>query len=465
MKKALVLLVTLMAGILYSSSVGAAPKSSTGSWSLTARMPEGRKLHTATLLKDGRVLVAGGCIQGKAAEQKCPSPTAVVYDPAANKWTPTGKMSAGHMYHTASLLSDGRVLVAAGCTASAGKEGCPSKVSEIYDPATNKWKMAKELDVAQANHAAAVLPDGPREICGDNCGKVLLVGSVSNPTELYDPRKDTWQVVEGPKDDVNASATTLKNGNVLIVGGLDAMYSPLTGKVAKLKAAPPVTRLFHSATPLPDGSVLVAGGLTFPDQNASSNRADLYVPGADPSDPAGGSWRPVKNLYSARLNHRSALLQDGRVLVVGGRPPVVLNHDGSAPVPPSPGAPPQPSLGAKSELFDPKSDSWIQGPDTLAFHGPGPEPQPYLQSHIAVTPLKDGRAMVVGGVTNDAGKNIPQAVSEIFTPASLKIPSASSGLSGKGLLSGRPAWQLAAAGAAALALLIALVWAVRRRRS
>ena len=95
-----------------------------GTWTPTSNMPEPRVLHTATLLGDGRVLVAGGLGDGGILA------SAEVYDAVANTWKPTGDLVQARARHTATLLGDGRVLVVGGPSTT---------LTEVYDPSAGTW--------------------------------------------------------------------------------------------------------------------------------------------------------------------------------------------------------------------------------------------------------------------------------------------------------------------------------------
>jgi hypothetical protein len=91
-------------------------------------MIEARRGFTATLLPDGRVLVAGGDPDFRTAE---------LYDPSSSKWTATGSMADGRFGHTATLLPDGMVLVSGGCACS---EPGAWATAELYVPSNGKWR-------------------------------------------------------------------------------------------------------------------------------------------------------------------------------------------------------------------------------------------------------------------------------------------------------------------------------------
>jgi hypothetical protein len=251
----------------------------TGTWTRTGNMSHGRAGYTATLLKDGRVLVAGGefCIfDGCFAPPPPRYVSAELYDPLTGAWTPTGSMMQYREGHTATLLNDGRVLVAggAGCTA------------ELFDPSTGTWTQTGNVC------------GGTATLLGD--GKVLFVGG--RTADLYDPGTQTSSPTAGATDArTGHTATLLLNGKVLVAGG--AVDCPAgNGEALQLNTSEeydPVSatwgsrtflrtgRQSHSATLLTDGRVLVAGGVAriFQDELADgcfssvlTETAETYTP-------------------------------------------------------------------------------------------------------------------------------------------------------------------------------------------
>lgn len=190
-----------LANVVHASSEAFDPAANggSGSWSscniptatktCPGPMAHARSEHTATLLADGKVLVAGGCNAsgGNKPELK---DSAEIFDPLTGKWTPTGSMVQARCLHTGTRLADGRVLVTGGI---AGALGEATAMAEIYDPATGLWSPMGLLSQARAGATATTLPPGPVSACGTNCGKVLIVGgktsSEAGPwVDLYSPR-------------------------------------------------------------------------------------------------------------------------------------------------------------------------------------------------------------------------------------------------------------------------------------
>jgi len=184
-------------------------------WTSAGRMAETRVGHTATLLRDGRVLVAGGFADGEANSVRV---SAELYDPANGSWSRTGDMLQARAGHTATLLADGTVLVAGGGTTPTDFLDS----AELFDPNTGSWRATGKLHAPLANAAAVLLPDG----------RVLLVGGESSgdpqrTAQLYDPVKRTWsftgEMMSTPRSGptatrTNPPVTTLTVGSLKVVG-------------------------------------------------------------------------------------------------------------------------------------------------------------------------------------------------------------------------------------------------------
>jgi Galactose oxidase, central domain len=348
-------------------------------WTVTGAMMEARAGHTATLLRDGTVLVAGGEPLGptdgrfQAALNRLAS--AERYDPSLGSWTVTGGMIEGRSYHTATLLPDGRVLVTGGLGTDDGHATAELDSAELYDPRSGSWIATGKMIEAHSYHTATLLPDG----------RVLVAGGVGSSqnyasAELYDPRSGSWtatgKMIEGRSDH---TATLLRDGSVLVVGGNTLasaeVYTPssgawtATGKMIE-------SRSYHTATLLPDGTVLVAGGYpNGPEPLDTLSSAELY-------DPNSESWTAAPEMVQARDRHTAVLLPDGTVLVVGGEMRFL-----------SFAAPPT------AELYDPRSGSWTATNMTIDDLG----------SEHTATLLGDGTVLVTGG-------ELGAAACELYSP-------------------------------------------------
>ncbi|HXI93543.1 MAG TPA: kelch repeat-containing protein [Blastocatellia bacterium] len=284
-----------------------------GTWSYTASPNEPRWLHTATRLKDGKVLIVGGL--GLDGSDLSARNGAELYDPDTRTWRATGSLNAPRFGHTATLLENGKVLVAAGSDVPDSPFDEPVLVdtAELYDPESGTWSFTDNFNAVYENNSTTLLQNG----------KVLRL-SFGGWSQLYDPDTGTWSSVGklGANIGSGHTATLLPNGKVLIVGGLiyaesssAYLYDPDTGSwssTGNLNRA----RSSHTATLLPDGKVLVAGGdglrvfggITRRDSLDSS---ELY-------DPYTGKWSFTSNLNTPRSEHTVTLLHDGKALLVGG---------------------------------------------------------------------------------------------------------------------------------------------------
>jgi N-acetylneuraminic acid mutarotase len=249
-----------------------------GTWVSAGVMSAPRTEARATMLRDGRVLVTGG---GSEAPPSYRSTNAAeIFDPVTGSWTSTAPMSTARAFHTATLLSDGEVLVTGGASIYHGSKGAVVATAEIYDPKTATWHAAARMSVARYHHVATLLPDGRVLVAGGwafttNSDKSLATA------EIYDPAKNTWKA---------------------------------TGSMATGRAR-------GSITPLPDGRVLVVGGV---------DTAYRVMATAEIWDPSTGKWRSTGRLATAVMWPALALLHDGRVLLAGGAVDVGAAHATSA---------------------------------------------------------------------------------------------------------------------------------------
>ncbi len=283
---------------------------SSGTWTATGSMIEARAGHTATLLPDGRVLVAGG-----GDDIGDPLASAELYDPSNGTWTATGKMDGGRVGHTATLLPDGTVLVAGGLRLSGGDYHALASAA-LYDPSSGSWTATGNMDIeARYGHTATLLPDGMVLVAGGEPADGTLFGSA----DLYDPSRGSWTATGGMIQARSLhTATLLADGKVLVAGGSlgdllpsAELYDPGSGSwtaTGNMIEA----RVGHRATLLPDGTVLVACG-------GHSDGSDLMLAPAELYDPSSGSWTATGNMIEARVGHTATLLPDGTVLVAGGR--------------------------------------------------------------------------------------------------------------------------------------------------
>ncbi len=192
-----------------------------GKWAAATSLPAPRRGHSATLLHDGRVLLAGGflcCVPIEGGAREFAATSALIYDPGADTFTPTGDLAKGRAFHEATLLPDGRVLVTGGL----GDDATPAPTAaEIYDPAAGTFGPAGELSVGRALHGAVALTDGRVLVVGGADTVTLQTGIEA--TEIYDPATNRWSAGPALRPAwARATVTPLASGKVLVFGGEDA---------------------------------------------------------------------------------------------------------------------------------------------------------------------------------------------------------------------------------------------------
>lgn len=390
--------ISLQAGILcllivgVSGSATTATAQSSGAFTLTGKLTTARSFHTATLLPDGKVLVAGGT-QTTASSTTA---SAELYDPASGTFRSTGDMTTHRRGHTSTLLPDGNVLIAGGYLVA----GPALASAELYDPSTGTFTATGDMITARGGHTAILLPNG----------KVLIVGGYGTATypdiaaaELYDPasRKFTTAgaYVGRGGCDFCAPAILLADGKVLFPGQYPAqLYDPVTDTFSPsgMTISDP-----SAATLLTNGKVLFAGGESL----GRSSSAELY-------DPQTHTFASTASMAWRRVWHTLTLLPNGMALAAGGETDTCTGNScwfaGSV---------------ASAELYDPSARVFLATGDMAADR----------ELHTA-TLLKDGRVLFTGGVSY-GGIGIYRgslASAELYTPDVLVPAPALVSLSGDG---------------------------------
>jgi N-acetylneuraminic acid mutarotase len=263
-------------------------------WIPVGPMSSPRENFSATLLKNGQVLVAGGqtTITNNLA-------TAELYNPATHSFTPTGSLNTARSEPAATLLPNGEVLV----TGGRGANFVALSSAELYNPATGTWTNTTPTNAASVGETSTLLPDGD----------VLVTGFGTSPAEVYNPAKATWTNT-GPLASPQGfgTATLLHNGQVLAAGGdgtAAELYNPATN-TWKATGSLNTARQNPTAVLLPDGEVLLTGGIT-PGGGSALANAELY-------DPSTGKWTATASMNDGRYGGTTTLLPDGTVLAAGG---------------------------------------------------------------------------------------------------------------------------------------------------
>ena len=267
-----------------------------------------RSMHTATMLSNGLLLVVGGK-NGNTVHS-----SAELYNPQTGESVMVGSMSTPRYAHAAILLKNGSVLISGGHNGTAKLDS-----AEIYHPELKKFVPTGNMNLPRLQHTASLLENG----------KVLIGGGMSGNesapvgAELYDPNTgqfESFSVFD--KSFRNHTANVLTDGNVLMTAGngktgvtsVSYLYNAQTNTIGLTNASLyyPVTE--HASTMLPGGHLLVTGGH---DNNVSRSEYYLY---------SGGSFITVGTMPQKRARHSSTLLTDGRLLLCGG---IALNEVGA----------------------------------------------------------------------------------------------------------------------------------------
>lgn len=333
----------------------------TGTTTPTGSLTIGREGATAVMLADGRVLIAGGYNASAGRHQR----TAEIYDPASGTFARTSDMAIPRYAGTAKLLPDGRVLIAASVTPNAVGGGMASDVAEIFDPETGSFSVIERMIEARDYASTILLPDGRVLFTS---GFTQESGRFLPSAEVYSPLADT--LTAGPallQARAGATTSVLADGRVLVVGGdgtaaATAEIVAADGSAVAAAAAPIHARVGHVATTLADGRVLITGG--------GSAIAELF-------DPQTAAFRATGALDADRYGHTATLLADGKVLVAGG-----TDAQGAS---------------ARASVFDPASGAFVPVGTLQA-----------ARSGHAARLLPDGRVLLIGGGA---------AIAELYDPA------------------------------------------------
>ncbi len=398
MKITFILLIFLLSAAGYSPLARA---QSSGTFTATAAMATARSFHTATLLRDARVLIAGGVPE---SDPSTPSSRTEIYDRVKQTFTQSGNMTIGRSSHTATLLPDGRVLIVGGDSIG---------TAELYEPSTGSFTATGSLLTARRGFNATLLANG----------RVLIAGGVARCTdsacvigdaELYDPSTGVFTTAgsyAGSLASLAASflgfgstSTLLPDGTVLFATAPSALvYDPASGAFS-LKGAMVINNQFsvppfvdRAANLLLNGRVLTAGGY---DEAAGRLKvAELY-------DAASGVFTPTGSMTRPRDGHTATLLPDGSVLVAGGESQV-CDSSGCF----------FSGTESSAELYDPAKGAFTDAGNMTVSR----------EWHTA-TLLNSGEVLITGGTAYGS-----TASAELYQPASVSPPPTLFSLAGDGM--------------------------------
>ena len=328
---------------------------------------------TATLLTDGSVLVVGGyeVNNGRPSGDER-------YDRASNSWTASVSTAAPRSGQAAVRLDDGRVLVVGGSTPD--RPGGPFRAvasAELFNPKTGTWARAASMAVPRYHPNLVVLPDSRVLAAGGGAGGEQVTATA----EVYDPAADRWtELPPMASPRLDASAVLLRNGKVLVAGGEATATQAASLSSAELfdyrtdrwSAAPRMhdRRARAVSSILPDGEAVVAGGFDY------AGGYSLAVATSDYYDAVRSRWSLGAPMQVARGEAGFATLTDGSLLAVGGD-----SRTGSV------------HTQATAEVLDPRSHRWTLLPPTGR-----------LRVGALVTALPAGGALVAGGGTESAAQ-------------------------------------------------------------
>jgi hypothetical protein len=280
----------------------------------TPSMSTPRSGHTATLLNNGKVLIAGG--SSASATGINGLDTAELYDPVSQTFTAIqSTMTTPRTGHTATLLADGTVLLAGGNNSTAAMS------AEIYVPTTDSFHATGNMTKARGGHAAALLLNGKVLIVGgDPVNPVFLTPGTA---ELFDPSTGTFTATGNTNNSRGGpTATLLLDGSVLVAGGIESdggiglidlisaeLYDPNAGTFT-LVGNMTIGRADHTATRLNDGTVLITAGDNTHNAEVFSS-AESYTPGSR-------TFSNVGSMAFQRAHHTATLRATGKVQVIGG---------------------------------------------------------------------------------------------------------------------------------------------------
>jgi hypothetical protein len=279
-----------------------------------AKTKQKRANHTATVLTDGSILVCGGT-DGTRILDSCE-----LYDRRLNEWIIISTMTIPRAYHRATLLPNGNVLISGGQTQLSNIISI-TNTSEIYYPSVRKFVRTGDMNTNKMLHTQTLLHNGNVLVTGGVGGTES--GNYLDSAEIFITTANLWISVSNLNNRRSEhTATLLKNGNVFIAGGINETGSPLntteifvSTKNAFDQGPPlPVALKGHTANLLKSGDVIIAGGTTGLYINTN---IFIYNP-TNNSITKLLTYKPNDLMLFPRTNHKSILLPNGNIIISGG---------------------------------------------------------------------------------------------------------------------------------------------------
>ncbi len=356
---------------------------------ITGNLNNTRDLHTATLLKDGRVLVTGG-FDGIQKLASCE-----LYNPESGTWSLVGEMSEARCFHTATLLDDGRVFV----TGGAGNDENSIIWFELFDPLSETWSEINydygpdedttRMSKSRMCHSATLLKDGKVLVTGGFNSYLTnennLPGDYQRTYELYDPETNICTIPDKDRPYMRSrrychSSTLLPDGTVLITGGFNyeddyhpncEIYYPEPDTCLSVTPMS-IGRMWHDAFLLSSGKVFITTG---------KDGMTTYTRDCRVYDLAADSWAATGQNREIRGQSETTQLIDGRILTAG-------NY-----------------YSKTTEIYDPDTGTWNFSADMFEY-----------RKLFTMTTFDNGVVLIAGGLTKVSGHDTFLNSCELYVP-------------------------------------------------
>lgn len=295
-----------------------------GDFVIVGQMSEPRYFHEAILLDDGTVLVIDKrtrkIIDGKGVT------SADIYNPETHKFVPVGNMNICRQNYSATKLKNGEILIAGGRSI----DNRVLKSTEIYNPKTKSFEKGPDMNFYREDHTTTLLNDGRVLVSGGACA-VLPLKNMKIPDELYNPKTEKFEISQ--KLNIQRrdhSAILLKDGRVLIVGGVGKggilvsteAYNPKKNKF-ELTGDMNIPRKNANIYLLNDGNVLISGGIK--DQDKDKGMDSIFVREIELYNPKTSKFEIIAKRTSEPNSPAEVLLNDDTILFTGSQTGVGLS--------------------------------------------------------------------------------------------------------------------------------------------